>query len=91
MPSPSLPISRHISPSSRYQELLVVPSSTIKQPAAVDFFDERRWRALEADSLPVSPPVSPMHLPCISPYLPVSPHISPCISPYLAARAGRGP
>ena len=69
MPSPSLPISRHISPSSRYQELLVVPSSTIKQPAAVDFFDERRWRALEADSLPVSPPVSPMHLPM---YLPVS-------------------
>uniref|UniRef100_A0A7S3WS00 dDENN domain-containing protein n=1 Tax=Emiliania huxleyi TaxID=2903 RepID=A0A7S3WS00_EMIHU len=29
----------------RYQELLIVPSSTIKQPAAVDFFDERRWIA----------------------------------------------
>jgi len=27
----------------RYQELMVVPPPSLKQPAALDFFDERRW------------------------------------------------
>lgn len=34
-----------VSLTVRYQELMILPPARLKQPAAVDFFDERRWLA----------------------------------------------